>query len=43
MFLVTFKTLAKQEIQQIVCALKGQMGGFGGQQSKERVCIHSII
>ena len=35
MFLPTFETLAKQEIQQVVCDLPDQMGGFGGQRSKK--------
>ena len=43
MFLTTFETLAKQEIQQIVCDLPDQMGGFGGQRSKKTVCIQYII
>ena len=42
-FLTTFETLAKQEIQQIVCDLPDQMGGFGGQRSKKTVCIQYII
>ena len=36
MFLATFETLAEQEIQQVVCDLPDQMGGFGGQTSKEK-------
>ena len=43
MFHATFETLAKQEIQQVVCDLPDQMGGFGGQRSKETVCIQYII
>ena len=31
-FLTTFETLAKQEIEQVVCDLPDQMGGFGGQR-----------
>ena len=37
------ETLAKQEIQQVVCDLPEQMGGFGGQRSKKTVCIQYII
>ena len=43
MFHTTFETLAKQEIQQVVCDLPDQMGGFGGQRSKKTVCIQYII
>ena len=43
MFLATFETLAKQEIQPNVCDLPGQMGGFRGQKSKEIVYIQYII
>ena len=43
MFLTTFETLAKQEIQQIVYDLPDQMEGFGGQRNKKPVCIHNII
>ena len=43
MFLATFETLAKQEIQQIVCDLPDQMGDFGGQRNTETVCIQYII
>ena len=43
MFLMTFETLAKQEIQQVVCDLPDQIGGFGGQISKKAVCIQYII
>ena len=32
MFLTTFETLVKQEIQQIVCDLMDQMGGLRGQK-----------
>ena len=35
MFPTTFETLAKQEIQQVVCDLPDQMGGFGGQRRKQ--------
>ena len=42
MFLTTFETLAKQEIQQIVCDLPDQTGGFGGQRSKKTVFASSI-
>ena len=42
MTLTTFETLAKQEIQQIVCELPDQMEGFGGQRSKKAVCIQYI-
>ena len=35
MFLTTFETLAKQEIQQVVCDLPDQMGGFEGQRRKQ--------
>ena len=40
---MTFETLAKQATQQVVCDLPDQMGGFGGQRSKETVCIQYII
>ena len=43
MFLTTFETLAEQEIQQVVCNLPDQMGGFGEQRSKKTVCIQYII
>ena len=43
MFLTTFETLAKQEIQQVVCALPDQTGSFGEQRSKKTVCIQYII
>ena len=33
MVLATFETLAKQEIQLVVCNALDQMGGFGGQRS----------
>ena len=36
MFLTTFETLAKQEIQQVVCDLPDQMGGFGGQKVRKQ-------
>ena len=39
MFLVTFKTLAKQEIQQVICDLPHQMGGFEGQR---RNSLHPV-
>ena len=42
-FLATFESLAKQKIQRAVCDLQDQMGGFGGQRSKETVCIQYII
>ena len=42
-FLATFETLAKQEIQQVGCDLPNQMGGFGGQRSKETVWFQYII
>ena len=35
MFLTTLETLAKQEIQQVVCDLPDQMGGSGGQRRKQ--------
>ena len=41
--ITTFETLAKQEIQPVVCDLPDQMGGFGGQRSKKTVCIQYII
>ena len=37
------ETLAKQEMQQVVCDLPDQMGGFGEQRSKDTVCIQNII
>ena len=37
MFLATFKTLAKHKIQKVYCDLLDQMGGFGGQRSKQAV------
>ena len=43
MFLAIFETLAKQKIQQVVCDLPDQMGGFGWQRSKETVFIQYII
>ena len=43
MFLTTFETSAKEEIQQIVCDQPDQMGGFGGQRSKKTVCIQYIV
>ena len=43
MFLATFETLAKQQIQQVVCDLPDQMGGLGGKRSKETVCIQYVI
>ena len=42
MFLATFETLAKQEIQLVVCDLPDEMGGFGGQRSKETVCVQYV-
>ena len=39
MFLATFETLTKQEIQQVVCDQPDQIGSFGGQRSKETVSI----
>ena len=42
-FLRLSETLVKQEIQQIVCDLPDEMGGFGGQGSNETVCIQYII
>ena len=36
MFLTTFEILAKQEIQQVVCDLPDQMGGFEGQRRTVR-------
>ena len=35
MFLTTFETLAKQEIQLVVYDLPDQMEGFGGQRRKQ--------
>ena len=43
MFLATFETLAKQQIQQVVCDLPDQMGGLGGQRNKETVCIQYVV
>ena len=43
MFLATLETLAKQEIQLVVCDLPDQMGGFGEQKNKETVCIQYVI
>ena len=39
MFLATFEYLAKQEIEEVFCDLPDQMGGIGGQTSKETVWI----
>ena len=41
--IATFKTLTKQEIQQVVCDLLDQMGVFGGQSSGETFCIQYIV
>ena len=43
MFLAKFEYLAQQDIQQVFCDLPDQMGGFGGQTSKETVCIQYTI
>ena len=43
MFLATLKTLAKEEILQVVSDLSDQMGGFEKQWTKEAVCIQDII
>ena len=43
MFLATFETLAKQEIQQVVCDLPAEVESFGGQRSKKIFCIPYII
>ena len=42
MFLLILATLAKQEIQQVVCSLQAQTGGYGGHRSKKAVYIQCI-
>ena len=39
---MTFETLAKQEIQHVICDLPDQIGGFERQKSKVIVCIQYI-
>ena len=36
MFLATFETLSKQEIQHVICDLPHQMEGFGGQRIRKQ-------